>query len=113
MEPSNRISLGYPIQRHLQLTDLIYSSGTSHIALTSPSLVVTREQSSGPSHHPKLCCLEATNGSMAASDFPTSKQPTSRRSCDYKALCSTTPLKFRRESWANRDLSSSCHYCCE
>ena len=50
VEPSPGIGLGRPVKRSLQFSDLVLLGGPSHdVALTSPSLYVTHERSSGPS----------------------------------------------------------------
>ena len=50
VEPSSGIGLGRPVKRSLQFSDFVLLGGPSHdVALTGPSLCVTRERSSGPS----------------------------------------------------------------
>ena len=59
------------------------------MALTSPSLYVTRRRSSGPSHHRGFCCPVGSSGNTAASDAHPARHPlpgsagyTARRSGD-------------------------------
>jgi hypothetical protein len=50
VEPSPGIGFGRPVQRALQVSDLVYFGGPSHVvALTKPSPHLTHERSSGPS----------------------------------------------------------------
>ena len=50
VEPSSGIGFGRPVKRSLQFSDCVLLGGPSHdVALTGPSLCVTRERSSGPS----------------------------------------------------------------
>jgi hypothetical protein len=50
VESSSGIGLGRPVKRSLQFSDLVLLGGPSHdVALTGPSLCVTRGRSSGPS----------------------------------------------------------------
>ena len=50
VEPTSGISLGRPVKRSLQFSNLVLLDGPSHdVALTSRSLYVTHERSSGPS----------------------------------------------------------------
>jgi hypothetical protein len=76
VEPSPGISLGRPVKRSLQFSDLVLLGGPSHdVALTSPSLYVTRERSSGPSHRYGLCCPAVASGNTAASDAHPARDP--------------------------------------
>jgi len=45
------------------------------VALTSPSLCVTHERSSGPSHHRGFCCPVGSSGNTAASDAHPAPRP--------------------------------------
>ena len=45
------------------------------MALTSPSLRVTHERSSGPSHHRRFCCPLGSIGNTAASDAHPAPRP--------------------------------------
>ncbi len=50
VKPSPGIGLGRPLQRALQLSDLVYFGGPSHVvALTKPFAAPTHKRSSGPS----------------------------------------------------------------
>ena len=50
VKPSPGIGLGRPVQRALQLSDVVYFGGPSHgVALTKPFAAPTHTQSSGPS----------------------------------------------------------------
>src|SRR5437764_12433804 len=84
VEPSPGIVLGRPVERSLQFSDFVLPGGPSHdVALTGPSLCVTRERSSGPS---------LTAGSVVPSaqavirppPTPSRPTPTSRLIASYR-----------------------------
>jgi hypothetical protein len=85
MEPSPGIGLGRPVKRSLQFSDLVLLGGPSHdVALTSPSLYVTHERSSGPSHHRRFCCPVSSAVHLAASDPHPARKSTSRLNTGYR-----------------------------
>ena len=55
------------------------------MALTSPSLYVTRGRSSGPSHHRGFCCPVGSSGTTAAPDSHPAQISTSRLITGYRS----------------------------
>ena len=63
------------------------------MALTSPSLYVTRRRSSGPSHHRGFCCPVGSSGTTAAPDSHPARSPFPGSSPVIGADAPTTPIQ--------------------
>ena len=91
VKPSSGIGLGRPVKRSLQLSNLVLLGGPSHLlALTSPSLRVTHERSSGPSLTDG-CVVRSARSVLRPPPTPTRPASTSRLKTGYRTQCSGGP----------------------
>jgi retron-type reverse transcriptase len=111
VESSSGIGLGRPVKRMLQSTDRAGTpdarGGTSHEGTHRPLLdQPTRERSSGPSHHRRLCCPSGSIGTTTASDAVPAGRPLPGSS---PVIRRRSPVRFRRHR-AGDGLPSSRHH---
>jgi hypothetical protein len=68
VEPSPGISLGRPVQRWLQISNLVLPGGTSHEGTHQPFPARNASTKQRPFPHRRLCCPLGSTSTTAASD---------------------------------------------